>query len=66
MLWDMGKKKKPGRPKTRYGKYDPMRSLRVPNIEWRLWKRAAEARGVSLNQWIRDVLNRSANRTLDE
>lgn len=36
-----------------------MRSLRVPDEEWELWKRKADKAGLSLSMWLRNLANDS-------
>ena len=52
--------KKTGRPAT--GK-QPMRSLRVSDVDWTAFRTAAEASGVSLAEWIVTTLRRAAKRS---
>lgn len=41
---------------------EPMiaRTIRVGEKQWERWRRAADKAGVSLNQWIRDALDKAA------
>lgn len=39
-----------------------MRSIRVSEEEWAAWNEAADAKGLSLIAWIRQILNRNARR----
>ena len=57
-----GKKKRPrGRPPTGT---DPIRAVRVSDEQWAHWQAAADAVGVPLSVWIRQVCNRKAKRLL--
>lgn len=37
-----------------------MRSIRVPDEEWKTWKERAAKKGLSLTAWLRMVANRNA------
>lgn len=50
----------PNQPKT------PMRSLRVSEEQWQLWRKAAEAEGETLSDVIRAVMDRHSRRVLRE
>ena len=41
-------------------------TVQVPDSDLRTWKVAAAIRGVSLAEWVRQVLTATATRTLNE
>lgn len=52
----------PGRPPT--DNPMEMHCVRTLREEWALWKQAAELRGMKRSEYIRQVMNRSAKRTI--
>jgi uncharacterized protein (DUF1778 family) len=56
-------KRGPGRPAT--GQL-PQHQFRCPNDEWELFQQAADAEGVKVAAWIRNVAVRAAKRVLQK
>jgi hypothetical protein len=52
-------KRKPGRPSTGI---TPMRSLRIPDVDWNEWQAIAEQNAVPLTQWLITVCRKAAKR----
>lgn len=61
----MTKKRKPGRPPTERGAYNPhpVRQIgRVSDEDWQTLKEAAETAGKPFSQWATEILLRAAKR----
>lgn len=60
-------KRKPGRPPTERGAYNPLPQRQIGRIaddDWALLKAAAEKSGQTFSGWALAILKRAAHRTL--